>query len=1181
MKFGHTFLSHQVPEWQSHYMDYKVLKKVIKAISIREKEIIEFDKDANFLNDSIVKTKLAEFFFTLDENIIRVDDFYTKKFTDYEKRLKKITSAVPADLSVINDIEELDELISISLELRNCLRNLKWFAELNKRGFIKILKKLDKKAGTLQQATYLNAKIFPMSFSNEINIVNCLRNVNSLLNKLSNTTDENEGGSIRSKSETFSSSVENFDLNLPPPTSVFASQSSKKTKKISAVDLYMPAIKADDSEELDGLLIKEFMSPVLAPLKLLISLLNKSTLELSYKCIDKLLTIIPVLGDTSDVSGKNFIHQHVIILGKQFAQKNESFTIGKMSKSEYNDSLLNTSGSDGANSNDSFQGLLYIFENLPTHLKFAILQKDNYKRTALHYSAQYGMKDVTSIIVKYMIQWGLLNENISIDNVEHWGDSEGLTPLHLSVLGKHPKTTQILLDTLNDKIQLSCPYLLHVATRLNCPEILKALLKCNGIDINSYERDQTKETALYIAAKMNLKESVEFLLDNGADTEIGEASFGWTPIFVAAADGNKDIIEILITKGAEFFGVDESGWTPREHAALRGHIHIVPLLTPPDYNPYDMLDSLASPRLSPSMSPPLAAVNSIHKISDKKGKAEENRIELNHIKEVRKNRYNSNPVTKVGNKYLKNNDSYIVITLGTTDKRDTSVALDLKKVPLSKIHSTELDSALSIVISAKNLPGEPEVAMSLPLDDNHGSTTEPITFHVSDQDPFDTTIYFDIVPTFDITLERKNNSSRKILGRGVAVLRDVYTPVGPNKRSLYNAIRVPIMETNTMEILGTVKFEFLCVTSFEKNGVIPNDAKYWKAMSAPRLIGHRGNGMNQRSKKSLQLGENTIESFIAAASLGAQYVEFDVQLTKDDVPVIYHDFIVAESGLDIPMHSLTLEQFMHINAISGGGNIDKKQMVVKDDTYIPSSKSKYISGNSFNDDHSKSRIGEINPNHERMKLTKTWKLNEFKANSRGTTIASSFTTLEELFKKVPKSAGFNIELKYPMLDESEADDIGQIAPDMNHFCDTILKLIYEKYEGRDIIFSSFHPDICMMMTMKQPTFPVLLLTESGVNFTADVRASSLQNAIRFAKNWNLFGIVSDATPIIHCPRLVTVVKATGLAFFTYGSANNDPENAKLEIAAGVDAVIVDSVLAVRKGLTKYDEDSAKMKATLI
>jgi glycerophosphoryl diester phosphodiesterase len=34
----------------------------------------------------------------------------------------------------------------------------------------------------------------------------------------------------------------------------------------------------------------------------------------------------------------------------------------------------------------------------------------------------------------------------------------------------------------------------------------------------------------------------------------------------------------------------------------------------------------------------------------------------------------------------------------------------------------------------------------------------------------------------------------------------------------------------------------------------------------------------------------------------------DVQLTKDHVPVIYHDFLVSETGVDAPVHTLTLEQ---------------------------------------------------------------------------------------------------------------------------------------------------------------------------------------------------------------------------------------------------------------------------------
>lgn len=56
---------------------------------------------------------------------------------------------------------------------------------------------------------------------------------------------------------------------------------------------------------------------------------------------------------------------------------------------------------------------------------------------------------------------------------------------------------------------------------------------------------------------------------------------------------------------------------------------------------------------------------------------------------------------------------------------------------------------------------------------------------------------------------------------------------------------------------------------------------------------------------------------------GADFVEFDVQLSKDLVPVIYHDFVVYVSlkkkknldlndMLELPMRELTLEQLSNL-----------------------------------------------------------------------------------------------------------------------------------------------------------------------------------------------------------------------------------------------------------------------------
>lgn len=1299
MKFGKSFLSHQIPEWEFGYMNYKSLKKEIKSINKRQSELTDSFKNSNnttttgddlqiiLLNDSKIKSELANFFFDLDRNIEKVDEFYNKQFTEYQRRLRKISNVLiknseenskSTNNSKNNNSksynfqfenDEKNEIISILLELRNSIRNLKWFGELNKRGFRKILKKLDKKIGTDKQFVYMDSRISPLQFSNESEIMELLNKINDFLVELSDDTN---------KEITISNN--NTDGSSTRPQLISSNSSSSLN--------YINLIENDDSIGLNKKLIENFRSPVLAPLKLLLNLLNKSTLNLSYKCIDLLLEILPILQDSSDISGRNFLHNHIISLGKQFVNSNKKL-INQFSKlnnddsiipatgttsSNYNNRLIGAFGSDGVNSNDSYKGLFYILNNLPSHLKFAILQKDNYKRTPLHYSSQYGLKEITKILIEFIKKWELYPLNTSIDDIEFWGDSENLTPLHLSILGLHPKTTKILTDSMNNNIFLQNKNLLLLATKLDSPELIEILSNCNNIDINYIDKN-SNESALYIASKFNLIHSVECLLKLNANTEIRELSFGWTPIFVAAVEGFEEIVKLLIDHKANFELTDDSGWTPREHAALRGHIDVARLLTPKDYDPYSQLKIVNHNAINDSMD----------KIPENKLKSTDinNRLILKQLKNtdssktattattaaatpirspspisqiITNNNGNENKMVKsFGHSYLQKDESLILITLGTTDLRSTENAIELNRVPISKIHNTELDTSLSLVIHSPNLPDQPSVILDLPLDDNHGGSTAPITFKCSGTDPMDTIIYFDIVPTYQSLVINSSNdlnglndyeydknfmssigggdniptkkNSRKVLGRGIALLKTVYTNVGNGKTSLFKNVTIPIIESMSLEVLGKIRFEFMLSTPFVHPKMTPGRTDtYWKSLVSTRVIGHRGYGMNSKDRKSLQLGENTVESFIAAASLGASYVEFDVQLTKDNIPVIYHDFLVAESGMDIPMHWLTSEQFLGLNKdeeddikkyVKTAGARNKKDYPsnvnvatdndsdnsennlknrprsvsmtettsafksfnfndTKNDSQLKVNDN-VINGDSLNaskeslintSDEDSTQRETMNIYEKRMHLTKTWKSKKYKGNSRGLSIASSFVTLKDLFKKLPQNIGFNMEIKYPMLDEAQDEDMGQVVPDINLFVDTILKIVYDHGNGRDMIFSSFHPDICILLSLKQPSIPILFLTESGTTKMADIRASSLQQGIRFAKNWNLLGIVSAAAPIVECPRLVNVVKSSGLVCVTYGVQNNDPKNARLEMDAGVDAVIVDSVLAVRKGLTK-------------
>lgn len=52
-------------------------------------------------------------------------------------------------------------------------------------------------------------------------------------------------------------------------------------------------------------------------------------------------------------------------------------------------------------------------------------------------------------------------------------------------------------------------------------------------------------------------------------------------------------------------------------------------------------------------------------------------------------------------------------------------------------------------------------------------------------------------------------------------------------------------------------------------------------LKLPKVIGHRG--------ACAYAPENTIESILTAADIGAEWVELDVMLTQDNIPIIFHD----------------------------------------------------------------------------------------------------------------------------------------------------------------------------------------------------------------------------------------------------------------------------------------------------
>lgn len=145
-----------------------------------------------------------------------------------------------------------------------------------------------------------------------------------------------------------------------------------------------------------------------------------------------------------------------------------------------------------------------------------------------------------------------------------------------------------------------------------------------------------------------------------------------------------------------------------------------------------------------------------------------------------------------------------------------------------------------------------------------------------------------------------------------------------------------------------------------------------------------------------------------------------------------------------------------------------------------------------------------------------------------------------------------------MLHESEEEEMDTYAVELNSFVDTVLTKVYDLGTGRDVLFSSFNPDICLLLSFKQPSIPVLFLTDAGASPVGDIRASSLQEAVRFASRWNLLGIVTQAEPLVLCPRLVRIVKESGLVCVSYGVLNNDGINVDVSAPPNIPIILTKS-----------------------
>jgi glycerophosphodiester phosphodiesterase len=428
-------------------------------------------------------------------------------------------------------------------------------------------------------------------------------------------------------------------------------------------------------------------------------------------------------------------------------------------------------------------------EYLASHKEDVLSTQDTFGRLSLHYGALHGMNFICQSILDYSHVWGLGSASRLILTL----DWQGLTPFHYAVIENHVGVAKIFLETLISEIRSgqvaqterlleNLSDMLILAIRYKHDEIVFLLAK-SSFDLHGCSL--YGESALYVAAQIGRTDYVRVLLEhsNAVYIDTAEKVHGWNPLFIACVEGHHTIVELLLQAGASQDLYDHHGWTAKEHAALRGHLHVAEILKPwetghltggPADRPLKS-KSVAGCRLSMSKSHVIVNLGSL-----RNGR---------HVESV--NLRGCSPDTSPYPKHLTSMDMSISVE-GTSQRVKLPILSDMVNAPF--------------VFPVTN-PSEARLAFKLYAMDSSCETCE-------------------------------------LIGSAAYLLESDKDCFGANRESLVRERTVPVLENSTMDIIGTVTFTFVIAKPFMGSNTPPL-MKQKLSAEGLQLVGHRGNNSIQ------------------------------------------------------------------------------------------------------------------------------------------------------------------------------------------------------------------------------------------------------------------------------------------------------------------------------------------------
>ena len=1141
MKFGKYLGSRQLelPEYSGHFIDYKALKKLIKRLAIDNGHSGQVDIQKT------LKENKASFFFRVERELEKVNSFYLEKQANLAVTLdllnmKKIDLFIKSNdyIRRSNDSQSANFKNSITYlnlyqnfkKVHQDLLRLQQFIELNETGFLKVVKKWDKRSKSRTRELFIQSAVSvqPVFHKNEINELSDL--VTHSLFELELIMDGDYSCLVNYNEKVYT----NVDPSKTRHNSVGGSSETRNYLQNEEIDeLYSSFVNIATTKEPDMKLLTRWIDKVKST--------KSSTTESKFK-LSKIFTLAVNNLKISDT----FLHTFLEMINYQvdFAFVSDDFNNNKtilheccsIGTQENNVHVIFNNGVTVINSTDSINHsrtfiVKYIMENL-SDLQNLLRTKDFNGRSCLHYASQNNRLDLLDLILPSF-------PKSAIDDL----DKDSMSALLLAIKHGHFEVIKKLVESgsfpfpKSDDSKLQ--YLpINYACKTGNYQIVEYLLSCSNPDgalIN--QQDVEGLFPLHVISRSGHFELIKLLIQHGADVNQVDGLNKWTPIFYAALEGHVRATQELIKFGAKPDMVDEDGYNVLYYCVLDGHIDVLnELLGYKNLWNRNKCES-GSPNGHFSITPMLKSDTHSMKILDENDNTSEDSGSIEKNIDAIPDLQLPPPILplrRYGHNFL---DQKVLIELMFPDENEF----------INLFNSSTDSKPGRLTLTSDNSDIVPRNIL-LPVADEIKSSNNCV-FQTDVDSLNEFRIDFEIFPKFGTRLIAKTTAL-------------TFSQINTSSPEV-NSILLPLFDLRLKNI-GDLKFNYQVI--FPYSGSLLETSKfdtYWKSSTSfvknrqtlnlnaagglspnnflsPTNGAHNANHASGNLIKDNMLSTNelisssTSSSVVTATSLSGEYLRVKICLLNDGTPVVCPNWSISiTEKIDLYLPNLSLEQ---LNSITND-LFDYPKVI-----------------------HDLSNMGLKD-----IRLIK--KL-----------LRIIYLPLEVVLEILSVDINLNLEFVFPSIYELEQlPFIRNIQLNLNRFIDLTLTNVFNHIRnlkvkapqngtGRSIIFSSSNSLVCKILNWKQPNFPVFLLmngiaynnnamkferrstngllienndetintktspSKSNVKVGSqlEVTIRSIKEAVNFSISNNLIGLITSIHLLDLVPKLIPLIRSRGL-----------------------------------------------------